>query len=104
MGIFGFFKRKTSDSSAVEEPREADLIGEVEGFFKKPSAAVIKIKKGPLLLKDRVWIKGASTDLKMTIESMQIDRQNIQRAEKGQSIGLKVKKRCRRGDGVYRIN
>lgn len=107
MGIFDFFGKKKQGGPAAEkkgaEPRPEDLIGEVEGFFRKANAAVIKIKKGPLKVGDRIWIHGHTTDLKLAVESMQIDRKPIQEAQKGQSIGLGVKKRCRRGDLVYKL-
>lgn len=83
-------------------PKEADLIGEVEGYFKKVGVAVIKIKKGPLKVGDAIWIKGHTTDLKFAVDQMQIDHQDVASADKGKSVGIKVKQRCRRGDGVYK--
>lgn len=103
MGIFDFLSKKKKQTGVEDIPHEEDLVGEVEGFFRKPGAAVIKIKKGPLIQKEKIWIRGHTTDLKCVIESMQINHKDIQRAEKGQSIGVRVKKRCRRGDKVYRI-
>lgn len=114
MGLFDlFFGKKGGDgkpkaagkapaSAKKDEPRKDQLIGEVEGYFRKPGVAVIKIKKGPLSKGDTIWIKGHTTDLKFAIDSMQIDHQPVEKADKRKSIGLKVKKRVRGGDLVYR--
>ena len=108
--LFGFLSKKSAGRSAaarVATPppsQDGSPVGEVEGFFKKANAAVIRITSGSLRLNDRIWIRGHSTDLKCTIESMQIDRKPISAAEKGQVIGLQVEKRCRNGDKVYLIS
>jgi selenocysteine-specific translation elongation factor len=38
------------------------------------------------------------------VESMQIEHKDIEKAEAGQAIGLKVKDRVREGDAVYKIS
>ena len=103
--IFSKVKKAVSASNKSNKPKpqKRDLIGEVEGYYRKVNAAVIKVKKGPVKVEDRVWIFGYTTDIKQTIESMEIDRKPIQSAKKGQSIGVRVKKRVRRGDKVYRV-
>jgi selenocysteine-specific translation elongation factor len=47
-------------------------------------------------------IKGPTTDFEQPVESMQIEHNNVQRAEAGQSIGLKVAQRVRENDMVYK--
>jgi hypothetical protein len=56
----------------------------------------------PLAVGDRILVKGPSTDFTQIVESMQIDRKNISRAEGGQSIGLKLSKQAREKDVVYK--
>ena len=107
MGFFDFLKGKKdapkgAGKPAEAGPKEADLIGEVESFYKKVGVAVIKVKKGPIKVGDTIWIKGHTTDMKFAIDQMQIDHQDVPSADKGSSVGVKVKKRCRGGDGVYR--
>lgn len=77
-------------------------IGIVTGYFAKVSAAIIDIKKGTLKVGETVRIKGHTTDLEQTVDSMQIEHQPIQEAKEGQTIGLKVKDRVRRHDIVYK--
>ncbi|UCD09821.1 MAG: translation elongation factor-like protein [Dehalococcoidales bacterium] len=78
-------------------------IGKVSDFFARPVVAGIDltgaIKKG-----DTIHIKGHTTDLVMTIESMQIDNANVEEAGAGISVGVKVSDRVRRGDTVYKVD
>ena len=76
-------------------------VGHVTHFFSKISVAVIELT-APLAVGDRIAIKGPTTDFEQIVESMQIEHKNVQRAEAGQSIGLKVAQRVREKDVVYK--
>ena len=76
-------------------------IGRVTHFFSKISVAVIELT-APLVVGDHILFKGPNTDFGQVVESMQIEHQNVQRAEAGQSIGLKVADRVRETDLVYK--
>lgn len=76
-------------------------IGNVTNFYSKISVAVVQLT-APVNVGDKILIKGDTTNFEQTIESMQIEHQNIPRAEAGQSIGLKVNDRVRPGDIVYK--
>ncbi len=76
-------------------------IGHIVHFFTKINVAVLDLTL-PLSVGDRVLFKGPSTDFEQIVESMQIDRQVIQRAEGGQSIGLKVQQPVKEKDVVYK--
>ncbi len=79
-------------------------VGQVVGFFAVPSVAIIAISKDSLKLGDTVWIVGHTTDLKQTIESMEVDRKPITQAAAGQEVGIKVTARVRRHDKVYKVS
>ncbi len=51
---------------------------------------------------DRILIKGPTTDFEQIVESMQIDRKAIARAEGGQSVGLKVSQPIKERDVVFK--
>lgn len=82
---------------------EEDIIeiGHITHFFSKISVAVVELTLS-LAIGDRILIKGPSTDFEQTVESMQIDRKAIQRAESGQNIGLKVMQPAKEKDVVYK--
>jgi len=76
-------------------------VGHVTHFFAKISVAVIELS-APLAVGDHILIKGPTTDLEQAVESMQIEHENIEKAEAGQSIGLRVVQRVRERDMVYK--
>lgn len=112
--IFGFLKKKNKSSQLKVKPKKTikkvgktkepkqELVGNVIHYFPKVKAAVIKIKKGPLLEGDVIYIKGHTTNIKQKIVSMQIDREPIKKAIKGKEVGIRVKKRVRITDKVYK--
>jgi putative protease len=76
-------------------------VGRVTHFFPKISVAVVELTAA-LAVGDRLVFKGPNTDFEQVVESMQIEHNNVQRAEAGQSIGLKVSERVRETDSVYK--
>lgn len=76
-------------------------MGRVTHFFTKISVAVVELK-APLAVGDRIVIRGPRTDFEQVVESMQIERKNVERAEPGQSVGIKVVQRVRERDVVYK--
>lgn len=77
-------------------------IGSVSDFFARPVVAGIDLT-APLKVGDVIHIKGHTTDLQITVESMQIHNVNVTEASAGQAIGIKVPERVRRGDRVYKV-
>ncbi len=51
----------------------------------------------------RISSKDHTTDLEMTVDSIQINNEQISEAKSGDSIGVKVSERVRGGDLVYKI-
>jgi putative protease len=76
-------------------------VGHITHFFSKISVAVVELT-APLTTGDHILVKGPSTDFEQVVESMQIEHKNIQRAEAGQSIGLKTAEHVRERDVVYK--
>jgi hypothetical protein len=76
-------------------------IGHITHFFSKIGVAVVELTS-PLAVGDRILVKGPLTDFEQTVDSMQIDRKAITRAEGGQSIGLKLVQLAREKDTVYK--
>jgi putative protease len=76
-------------------------VGRITHFFSKISVAVLELT-APLAVGDRILVKGPSTDFEQVVESMQIEHKNIQKAEAGQSVGLKTAQHVRERDVVYK--
>ena len=77
-------------------------IGKISDFFARPVVAGIELT-GPLKPGDTIRIHGHTTDLTMTVTSMQINNVTVQEARVGDSVGIKVTDRVRRGDVVYLV-
>ena len=77
-------------------------IGHVSDFFARPVVAGITLT-GTLKVGDKIHIKGHTTDLEMTVDSMQINNLNVTEAKSGDAIGVKVTDRVRPGDKVYKV-
>ena len=77
-------------------------VGHVSDFFAKPVVAGITLT-GTLKVGDTVHIKGHTTDIELTVESMQINNVNVTEGKAGDAIGVKVPDRVRAGDHVYKV-
>jgi len=79
-----------------------EVIGKVSDFFARPVVAGIELT-ATLKLGDKIHIKGHTTDLEFTVDSMQINNVDVKEAKAGDSVGIKVSEQVRRGDTVYKV-
>ncbi len=77
-------------------------IGKISDFFARPVVAGIEMS-GSIKVGDKIHIKGHTTDMEFTVDSMQINNVNVTEAKAGDSVGIKVEDRVRRGDTVYKV-
>ena len=75
-------------------------VGQVSDYFAKPVVAGITLT-GALKVGDKVHIRGHTTDLECTVDSMQINNANVTEGKAGDGVGIKVPDRVRPGDKVY---
>ena len=80
-----------------------EQVGKVTHYFGKASVAGIDVTADEIKVGDTIHIAGHTTDFTQTIDSMQVDNENVERATKGDSIGIKVPDRVRPHDIVYRV-
>ncbi len=85
----------------VSKIKKPAVVGIITHYFPKVRAAVIKLKI-PLKINDRIKIKGHTTDFCQNVTSMQVDKQILTQARKGQIIGLLVDSRVRHHDIIYK--
>ena len=83
--------------------RELTEVGNIIHFFTKINVAIVELT-ATLAVGDQILIKGPTTNVEEKVESMQIEHENVQKATRGQSIGLKVNDRVREHDVVYKVN
>ena len=82
---------------------EPEPIGKITHYFGHLGVAVLKIENGSLMVGDEIQIKGATTDFKQKVDSMQIEHSKVEEAKVGDDIGLKVKEKVREHDDVYKV-
>jgi len=79
---------------------EKKLVGKVAHFFGKINVAVVDLSS-ELRSGDRISIEGPAGVVEQVAASMQINKEPVEKAGRGQSIGLKVDSRVKEGDLVY---
>jgi translation elongation factor EF-1alpha len=82
--------------------QEKKLVGKVTHYYGKIGVAVVELTDS-LAVGDTISIEGSVTNFQQTVESMEIEHQQIKEAKAGDAIGLKVKDKVREGDSVYKI-
>ena len=78
-------------------------LGHVVDYYAKVGAAGIQIEKGSVKKGDKIKIKGHTTDIEQTVDSMQIENKDAEVTSAPIAIGIKVIDRVRKGDRVYKI-
>lgn len=79
-----------------------EVIGKVTDFFARPVVAGIELTT-TLKVGDKIHIKGHTTDMELIVDSMQINNVDVNQAKAGDSVGVKISERVRRGDTVYKV-
>jgi len=76
-------------------------IGTVSNYFDHVKVAAIKLT-APLKVGDIVQITGGEVDFEQKVASMQIQREKVDKAKKGDEIGIRVSKKVRKGYKVFK--
>ena len=76
-------------------------IGKVTHLFDKIKVAVVALDAG-LKVGDKVKIGKNDRFVELEVKSMQVEHEKIEKAKKGQEVGLKVKKGVKNGDLVFK--
>jgi len=81
---------------------EKKLVGKIIHFYPKIDVAVVELED-TLNVGDKISIEKGEEIFEQVVESMQIEHENIQQAEAGQAIGLKVTEKAKEGSQVFKI-
>ena len=76
--------------------------GRIEHYYSKASVAVVEVM-APLKQGDKIVIKGSTTNVEQTVDSMEIDHKPIPTAQPGQRVGMKVVGHVRENDILYKV-
>jgi translation elongation factor EF-Tu-like GTPase len=76
--------------------------GRITHYYSKASVAVVELS-APLNKGDKIVIRGSTTNIEQTVDSMEIEHKQIPSAQAGQDIGMKVAGHVRENDIVYKV-
>ena len=98
----GFLSRLFGRKSAATDEAEGKEIGGVEDYFAKVGVVALRLG-GSLAVGDRIRIRGHPTDFSQQVESIQIEHESVDGAQRGTEVGIKVGERCRKGDHIFKL-
>ena len=81
---------------------DKDLVGKVIHFYDKIGVAVIKLGKA-LKVRDKVKFVHGENAFEQTVESMQLEHEQVKEAKKGHEVAVKVDKETKSGTLVYLV-
>ena len=85
--------------SAKEKPIEGKVMAVGDGKILDDGKVLpLNVKVG-----DKIHIKGHTSDVECVVNSMQINNVDVKEAKAGDSVGIKVSDRVRRGDTVHKV-
>jgi outer membrane biosynthesis protein TonB len=76
-------------------------IGVVEDYFSHVGVIATTLKAA-LAVGDKLHVRGHTTDMAETVDSLQIEHAPVAAAAAGDSVGIKVIGKCRAGDYIYK--
>lgn len=86
----------------MAQQKEERRIGRVTHYYSHLSVGIIELTDGELNVGDTIHIKGNHTDFTQTVDSIQVEHQNVIHADKGKTVGVKVQEKVREHDQVFR--
>ncbi len=87
---------------SVNNGQKKTLIGKVEQFYSKIGVVAITLS-AELKVGDLIEIGSDDEAIRQRISSMQIEREDVEEASAGDSVGIKVKHPVEVNSNVYRI-
>jgi hypothetical protein len=93
-------KKKVAAKKPAKVVKPLKPVGVVTHFFTAIKVAIVKFKV-PVKIGATVIFRGATTDFKQKITSLQFDHKPLKVAIKNKEIGIKVSKRVREDDEVF---
>lgn len=78
-------------------------IGKVTHFYDKIGVAVVELS-GDLGVGDKIkFVRGGEDLFEQDVESLQVEHEKLEKAKKGDTIGLKTVNALREGAEIYKI-
>jgi len=80
-------------------PAKPKIIGKITHVYDNIGVGVLELK-GTLKVGDSIVIKRGDQEFTQTVDSLQIDHENVPKAGKGQDVGIKLTEGIKEGATV----
>jgi hypothetical protein len=77
-------------------------VGRITHYFGRIGVAAVELEDS-LQVGDSIRVKGHTSDWVQRVDSMQVDGADVERAERGQVVGIKVSEHAREHDVVFKL-
>ncbi len=77
-------------------------IGVVSNYFEHVGVAALKLGAA-LKVGDKIKIVGGEKEFEQEIKSMQVQHEKVEKAKKGDEVGIKVGEKVRKGYRVFKV-
>ncbi len=78
-------------------------VGKVEDYFAHIGVVAIEVTAEGIEIGDKLHFKGHTTDFVDEVKSLQIEHDQVEKAEVGDNVGIKVSNRVRSHDKVMKV-
>ncbi len=79
-------------------------IGTVTDYYTHVHVIAVEVTGGELNVGDEIHIVGHTTDLNVTVNSMELNHKHVDKALRGQVVGIRCEERVRPHDHVYVVH
>ena len=84
------------------DSKDLEQVGTIFNFFEKVSVAAVELS-GELNVGDEIRVIGGDRDFTQSVDSIQIEGQNMDSAKAGDKVGIKLIEKVRKGYKVYKV-
>lgn len=81
---------------------EMILVGKVKGYYENLGVAAVELVDD-LSAGDRILIEKNGVSFEQIVTSMELEKQQVQKAFTGDRVGLKVDRKVEEGSSVYKL-
>ena len=77
-------------------------VGKVTHYYDKQGVAIVELSAS-LKMGDKIKFEGHGADFEQTVDSMQIEHEAVEKAKKGDVVGVKVGQKVKEGASVHLV-
>jgi putative protease len=78
-------------------------IGKITHYYNKIGVAVLMVESDEVKVGDTILVGEEGTGFTQTVDSMQVNHQQVNSAKAGDEVGLKVSQATHENDNVYKV-